>query len=181
MSLVISLVVCAGTSCVVAEEEPKVPEPELGADSYEPDEAHEPPRVSGDGPSFAERTAERVDQIREEARDCCPAHDDRPAPPVDPSLNGDERAQRARELFSAGFEAFRDRDYVRAAEAFEASYAHAPDRHVLAYNIARAWLGAEDCCRARRAMLRFIELAPDEPAIEQARETLDQLECAACP
>lgn len=174
MSLVISLVFGVAVGCLVAEEEPTVPEPEVGADSHAPDEP-------GGGPSFAARTVDRVDQIREDTKDCCPARDDRPAPEVDPSLDGDERTERARKLFQAGLEAFERGAFVEAAESFEASYAHAPDRHVLSYNIGKAWQGAGDCCRTRRAMLRYLELGPNDAAIALAQKIVDELECSPCP
>ena len=176
IALVVGMSVGLAASCHVAEEEATAPEPDRDAALDEVSDGAD----DGGGPSFAAKTTERVDRIREQARDCCPARDDRPPPEVDPALTDEERVVRARELFMEGLEAFDAGDYVRAAEAFEASYAHAPDQHVLAYNIGKAWQGAGDCCRTRRAMLRFLELGPEDPAGEMARELVDGLECSAC-
>lgn len=86
-----------------------------------------------------------------------------------------EDVRAAARKFTEGERAFRRRDYLHAAEAFEAAYDLAPDEDVL-WNAARARHRAGDLARAANLYARYLRDAkPSAPDRDRATAALNQL------
>jgi hypothetical protein len=82
---------------------------------------------------------------------------------------------RAQQRFQDGEKAYKEGDYRRAAEAFEAAYREVR-HHVPLYNGARAWAKAGERARAATDYDRFLDIAPaQDPDRPTATSALKQL------
>lgn len=97
------------------------------------------------------------------------------------AMTSEERTVEAKQRFVDGMRAFESGDYETARDRFREAYVFAPDRHVLAYDIAKAAERAGDCCTAWEHYERFLAEEPDMPMAPDVEKRLEALPCGPCP
>ncbi len=84
--------------------------------------------------------------------------------------------QVAEMFFRQGEALFEGNDPAAAAEAFRRALAAEPDHPRAHYRLGLCYLNLEETAKAKVELLRFLELAPDDPEAAAAKEMLTHLE-----